>query len=516
MNFRLKLFLVVCVGILVGCSDTSDNTDKVSIAKTEASTTEGASLDTNVIEDEEIEDEVEEEIEDSKEDQSVKDKNLTLEIKQLEEKQKRLTLLDELNDETLKSSNKELLQELQKLKWSKEVLSEKIEFHELQERNSKEATELKKLEESNKKFTLISSLEEENLKYSQKELLTELQKLKWEKEVLSEKFELQKIQDEKKKYELKQKQLEELEQLQHKASLAEARATFLEQEMTVKRSLFEFNRTKVESEIALLKVKKERDNFIAPVSEYLDNPLSDDNQTLTISDRRVELNGVIYEETATMISSQINYFNNKDSKKPIFFVIDYSGGGSVLAGSLILKSIESSQAPVYVVLKSHAASMAAVIVTLADKSFAYPHATMLHHEIKGYSGGFSSLTEEREKYEDMKEAWEVFASPIAEKMGVTLDEYIKLLYKHSSKGNWKEFAPEAKKLKWVQNVVSKIEDKSVLVNPLYEEEGNDDMMEEDYYEGKVSNEKKRVHYLPKLRPTDMYFIYNPNGYYQIK
>jgi len=483
------------VGTLVGCSEGSDGKVKAFVSK-------------NV-------DIVDINVSENKKD----DNSSEVLLKELEEKQKKLALQSQFDDELLKSSNKKQLHELQKLKWNNQILYEKSESKRYKEESSSEVVELKTLENRSRRFNLISTLEEDSLKYNEKELLKELQKLKWEREVMTEKFELQKIKDEKANYEEKQKQLKELEALQHKVSLAEAKAQELEQELALKRSELEFKQSKVASEIALLKVKKERDEYIVHETNYLDNPLSDDNKTLTISDRRIELNGHIFEDMATRITNQINYYNNKNSEKPIFLVIDYSGGGSVFAGNLIIKAIESSKAPVYVVLKSFAASMAAVIVTLADKSFAYPNAMMLHHEIKGYGGlGSTSLTQEREKYEDMKKSWEVFAKPIAEKMGVTLDEYVKLLYANSSSGDWKEFALAAHKLKWVNNIVNKIEDNSVRIDPLHKEEESG-YGEEVSYRGEVKNVNETgetVHYLPKLRPADMYYIYNPNGYYQIR
>ena len=50
----------------------------------------------------------------------------------------------------------------------------------------------------------------------------------------------------------------------------------------------------------------------------------------------------------------------------IFIVIDTSPRGSVMAGYRILKAMESSDAPVHVVVKSFAASMAAAITTLGE------------------------------------------------------------------------------------------------------------------------------------------------------
>ena len=86
-----------------------------------------------------------------------------------------------------------------------------------------------------------------------------------------------------------------------------------------------------------------------------------------------------------------------------------------MAGYNILKSMESSQAPVYVVVKSFAASMAACITTCADKSFAYPNAVILHHQIS--SGSFGNLTIQRENLAEIEEWWRRLAEPVAKKMG---------------------------------------------------------------------------------------------------
>src|SRR5260221_10572633 len=111
------------------------------------------------------------------------------------------------------------------------------------------------------------------------------------------------------------------------------------------------------------------------------------NGVLSISDRRIALNGVITSETANRVTERINYFNNQNKEFPIFIVIDDSPGGSVMAGYKILKTMHSSSAPVYVVVKSYAASMAAAICTLAQRSFAYPNAVILHHPISNGSHG---------------------------------------------------------------------------------------------------------------------------------
>jgi ATP-dependent Clp protease protease subunit len=186
-----------------------------------------------------------------------------------------------------------------------------------------------------------------------------------------------------------------------------------------------------------------------------------------------------------------------------------------MAGYRILKAMDGSKAPVYVVLKSYAASMAATMVTLAKKSFAYPNAVMLHHQISS-TFFFTSLnlTQQKEHYEEMKKWWERLAAPIAKKMGITTDEFIEKMYKRSSDGDWSEFASDAKKLNWVDHIVERIEETSLLKDPNMEKKIKKHPKR---VIAEATDQKNRpIVYLPRLSPKDMYFLYNPDRYYQLK
>ena len=65
------------------------------------------------------------------------------------------------------------------------------------------------------------------------------------------------------------------------------------------------------------------------------------------------------------------FFNNKSKTDPIFIVIDRCPGGSGMEGARIVQAIKTSPAPVHVVVKSYAASMAAIILAQADHSYAF-------------------------------------------------------------------------------------------------------------------------------------------------
>lgn len=271
--------------------------------------------------------------------------------------------------------------------------------------------------------------------------------------------------------------------------------------------------SQLSSEIEEKEKQMERKNYAEQSPTYLENPLQ--GKTLVISDRRIALNGLISSETAEYVSERINYFNNKDRKMPIFIVIDYSQGGSVMSGYKVLKAMQGSEAPVHVVVKSFAASMAACITTLADKSYAYPNALLLHHQISGMSSG--NLTQQREFVEEAEEWWRRLAGPVAEKMGVTLDEFIEMMYENVSTGDWVEFGDKATNLKWIDHIIEEVRETSLVKNPDAGGNGSGETETSAYPYGfaeQVDEAGKPFVNLPRLAPFDYYWLYNPDGYYR--
>ncbi|MCK5896279.1 MAG: ATP-dependent Clp protease proteolytic subunit [Cocleimonas sp.] len=396
----------------------------------------------------------------------------------------------------------------------KEAISDTDEKENKASNKDKLDPETKALQKKKRKLSIENTLRTERLKNENADLLARLQKLKWEKQEITE---LLAIEDLKRKRDQRAETIvykDALTKLTRESSLAKVKAVKLSSELSAKRTEWDLKTSRLNAEIAVLKIEKERDGYANKKPVYLDNPLKDDN-TLIISDRRIALNGPILRETANYITTRINYYNNKDHKKPIFIVIDSSPGGSVMSGYRILKAMEGSTAPVYVVLKSYAASMAATMVTLAKKSFAYPNAVILHHQISS-TFFFTSLnlTQQKEHYEEMKKWWERLAAPIAKKMGISTQKLIEEMYAKSSDGDWSEFASDAQKLKWVDHIVDRIEETSLLKDP--------DAQKKIRKLPRIviaqgADEKGRpIAYLPRLSPKDMYFIYNPDRYYQLK
>lgn len=292
-----------------------------------------------------------------------------------------------------------------------------------------------------------------------------------------------------------------------------------EQELRVRAAELQTQRAELELQVAKLNndldLREKRDRWKDRVNhdiQYTMEPYS--NCVLTISDRRIPLNGPITMDTADYIAERIDYFNNQNRQYPIFIVIDRSPGGSVMAGYKILKAMSGSAAPVYVVVKSFAASMAAGITTLSAKSFAYPNAIILHHQMSSITYG--NVTEMRENMKEMEEWWKRLATPVAAKMGISLDEFIKHMYQNRSTGDWQEFGDGARNVKWVDEIVQTIREESYDRNP--DAPGAAHRAQMDAQSGlqeRVDSNGRHYMLLPRLDPVDCYYLYNPDNYYRL-
>jgi ATP-dependent Clp protease protease subunit len=361
-----------------------------------------------------------------------------------------------------------------------------------------------------------NKLAAERLTKETNDMRAEITRLKMERELMTEKLALEAA---KRQSGLQQElavMQAEKERIDQEGQIAKAKAEKLGHDLKIAQTEASLQIGKLQSELSEIETKEKRDAYADMPPVYLKNPLREDN-VLVVSDRRIPLNGVITSDTADFITERIQYWNNKNRELPIFIVIDASPGGSVMAGYRILKSMESSDAPVHVVVKSFAASMAAAITTLAKESYAYPNAVILHHQISIMAFGQLNLTQQKEMHEESNRWWARFGTPIANKMGITPDDLIKRMYARSSSGDWTEFATEAQKLKWVNHVVEGIDETSVIKNPDAEKPANTPPVVRPGTLGEeVDAEGKPFAWLPRLQPKDVYFLYNPDGYYRLR
>ncbi|MEM6507156.1 MAG: ATP-dependent Clp protease proteolytic subunit, partial [Planctomycetota bacterium] len=290
----------------------------------------------------------------------------------------------------------------------------------------------------------------------------------------------------------------------------------------------------LQAELGLMQAQRNAASVDKDEMQYPTQPLKDG--VLTISDRRIPLNGGISRGSADYVTERIHYYNNLDEKAPIFIVIDTNPGGSVMEGYRIVTAMQNSKAPVHVVVKSYAASMAAVITTLAEESYAYPNAIILHHQMS--SGMRGNLTQQKESLEEGFEWAKRLADPVAEKMGVDYDKFTELMYENNSDGDWAEFADKAKELKWVNNVVSEIRETALVTAPksqlmpmfFFEADRPDQAKARTLplaftqyelfnsppvYQEVTDGNGNTFYELPPLSPYDYYFLHDPEGRYRI-
>ena len=279
---------------------------------------------------------------------------------------------------------------------------------------------------------------------------------------------------------------------------------------------------RIQAELARHQKEEEARKVASKASpRYLKEPLVDG--TLVISDRRIPFNGPVTDQLAEFVCERIAFYNNQSSEFPIFIVIDNSPGGSIAAGYQIQKAMASSKAPVYVVVKGFAASMAAVIATTAERSYCYPNTIVLHHQASTTMAR-ANMTVLKEQLAFTQLWYERLANPIAKKMGITLEEFVKQMYQNDSNGDWQVFGDRAKELKWIDHVVDRVEETSVLdilpepqpqaqvtVTPARPARSESGLVE------KVDAQGRAYYELPTLQnPLDAYWIYDPRGVYRTR
>lgn len=362
-------------------------------------------------------------------------------------------------------------------------------------------------------LTMENLVEAERLKKETNALRAEITRLKMERELMGEKNAMEDAKRIQNDREADIRFAKEKDRLIKESELARIQAEKLATDLKTVQSQSAIEITKLQNDIARIETNEKRSQYADSKPEYLTKPLREDG-VVVVSDRRIPLNGPIGSETADFITDRIDFWNNKDSKLPIFIVIDECPGGSVMAGYRILKSMESSKAPIHVVVKSFAASMAACITTLAEESYCYPNAVILHHQISSTTGGAKlNLTQQKEFYEASTRWWERLAGPIAKKMGITTDELIKKMYDRSTSGDWTEFGDKALELKWVNHIISGVEETSFVKDPdskVARTAVTTALKEE------IDADGKPHAWLPRLNPMDCYFLYNPDGYYRMR
>ncbi|TVR48165.1 MAG: hypothetical protein EA402_00725 [Planctomycetota bacterium] len=405
---------------------------------------------------------------------------------------------------------------------------------------SEEEALVKAMREEIKRLSVAQELKEARMREALSEIKAEGQRIEAELAIAAQRrrAELAELEAEKERLQAQgsleearqQAQLRELRQQQERQALAfqlkeqelreaglAARQRGLEREQ--RQSEFEFQQSQRQNELADLRFemaqmetkveafrqRQEAGAIVEQPIERRSEPYVDG--VLTISDRRIDLNEPIIAGTGDWISRRINYYNNDSAEDPIFLVIDYCPGGSIMDGEIILRAMKASDAPVHVVVKSMAASMAAIILGDAPHSYALPNAVIMHHQPWSYTWG--NLAQQQEWVKVFRQWAERIHGPTAERMGLTIDEFYSRMYEETVSGDWSEFADKAQELGWVQHVVNEIREDNVRVKPSDKSPWHS---RSQYWS--AENQKEQVR-LPRPRAYDFYFLFNRDGRYVI-
>lgn len=363
------------------------------------------------------------------------------------------TALSTIGKEEMETSKEDKQKEREKKKALQRELEEEIAYNRavLDKKLAAIMAQMEQLRVEREQRRLNRELEEEQLQETHEKAM---RLLRMEKEKLALEIELARVKFSK-------------EMVTHNKKIAE-----LEIKTQLERGqiqLLQESKNKLQTEIETFRTQTEREKHIQRKPLYLKDPLRKKDNVLVLSDRSIELTGYISPWKASYVVDQIQFFNNKDATYPIFLVIDESPGGSSEAGFRILQAMEGSKAPVYVVVRQYAASMAALIATLATKSYAFPNAQILHHQpsLEFWSFGKISLSLRRSKevQEMLSKLWVRLGGRVAKKMGISLQAFGQKLFQKSMYGDWCEYGDQAKKLKWIDVLIHGIEDSGVTTLP---------------------------------------------------
>lgn len=441
-------------------------------------------------------------------DNQIADQRLKKKLQQISAEREELRAQYELELQRQKSKTAELEAELSRTASENKLADEKrkaelakleTEYLKLSSQNKLSAEQAKALAsaqgEELARLTTENKLAEEKNKKLMTELAAKIARLKSENDMKAEQQRMDLLTDNKERNEI---------------DLKMKRLDLAERQMRFEKAELDNRIARINSDLELRGKKSEwkKESNTEPV--YTEKPFQ--GKKLVISDRRIALNGPIFTGVADYVTERIHYYNNISSQ-PIFIVIDMSPGGSVMEGYRIVKAMQASKAPVHVVVRSYAASMAAIITTLADKSYVYPNAIILHHQMSSFVWG--NMTQMKEQLDLAKEWERRLWIPLCKKMGLSSEELRKKMYEKNSDGDWEEFGDKAVEFKWAGSVVDEIEETGIVKNPDEKPLTRPGSRGQGFeLEEKTDEKGARYVSLPRLEPFDFYFIYNPDRYYR--
>jgi len=139
-----------------------------------------------------------------------------------------------------------------------------------------------------------------------------------------------------------------------------------------------------------------------------------------LRDRIIMLTGVIEEDMASLVVSEILYLQSEDDSKPIHIYIQ-SPGGSVTAGNSILGAMAISTCPIYTYCVGLCASMASVILSCGDKGRRYclPYSRVMIHQVS--SGADGKVSDMKRSIQEADRLNDFLAGVLAKQSGKDVD-----------------------------------------------------------------------------------------------
>jgi len=139
-----------------------------------------------------------------------------------------------------------------------------------------------------------------------------------------------------------------------------------------------------------------------------------------LRDRIIMLTGVIEEDMASLVVSEILYLQSEDDSKPIHIYIQ-SPGGSVTAGNSILGAMAISTCPIYTYCVGQCASMASVILSCGDKGRRYclPYSRVMIHQVS--SGADGKVSDMKRSIQEADRLNDFLAGILAKQSGKDVD-----------------------------------------------------------------------------------------------
>ena len=114
-----------------------------------------------------------------------------------------------------------------------------------------------------------------------------------------------------------------------------------------------------------------------------------------------------------------------------------------------------------------------------------------------------------------EQVYKMFIGPVADKLGITIEEFTKQMYANNSDGDWQQFGSEAVKSRWIDYLVDRVEETATV--SIARNEAVPPMAAPRALAEKTDAEGRRYVELPTLtNPFDCWWLSDSKGYFRAK